>query len=703
MQGEGFTVRKGNDMQHGTIWQIPGVRPGTLAALCLLLQAGTSAQVTTRSDDVGKLILKWHGEGTAAGLNGFNYENRDGGHSQCDIKVWPQVQLYQPTAVEKERKADMGPANQVRPFPVLGNCSMSAAADKGGSLPRIYMGNRQGFEFLNAQYLGNNLYFYPEHQDYDPGVNGRHGWGDLYPANTPFVVVSQGSSFTDQPFLQAFFSAAAALPPETQQVLLRNRILAPTLQAVFRKSNRMVKTEADYFTGAAHPPVFDGSQIDEAKMVAEAHDMLPPLIPPVAILEVLEETGATPNKDFFELDTVKDEKLGNVPGVIARVFRGAAQERQIVVTARKSPDLMRRPLTYKWVLLQGDPDRMKIEPQGSGDTARITVQWQPETRAATGITSHRVDVGVFVGNGVSWSAPAFVCFAMPANEMRFYDAEGRLQEICYDAGNPDLGLPVTTDLRWLALGRRLGGDGAVKGIRLLTEALGKEGVTAFQQLATELAPAQEAWRKLSSGSDKAAADEAQKKLQDTLKGKLTADVGAGGSSLVLVMERAVSQVADRLDLWSLPTPELQTLIGGSAKPGAKEAVKAAQQRLVDHGVLRENDGNLAASWQEAGPAIRYHLRQYNLTLLSEVLLPEFLERTGATAYVDPLLTGRKAWRDVYVYDKQGLCQGWTRYSHGRAFEFDLEGWLLPRGRGEKSVAVKYVKDETTGTLIFVPR
>ncbi|WP_075087922.1 hypothetical protein [Verrucomicrobium spinosum] len=164
---------------------------------------------------------------------------------------------------------------------------------------------------------------------------------------------------------------------------------------------------------------------------------------------------------------------------------------------------------------------MKIEPQGSGDTARITVKWQPQTKAATGITSHRVDVGVFVGNGVTWSAPAFVCFAMPASEMRFYDAEGRLQEICYDAGNPDLGLPAETDLRWLALGRKLGSDGTAKGSRLLTEALGKEGANAFQSLASDLAPSQEAWRKLSVGADKAAAEDAQKKLQESLKSKLT--------------------------------------------------------------------------------------------------------------------------------------------------------------------------------------
>jgi len=46
------------------------------------------------------------------------------------------------------------------------------------------------------------------------------GWGDLFQVNTPYLVISQGSSGTDQPFLRAFVSAAAALQPETQQRLI---------------------------------------------------------------------------------------------------------------------------------------------------------------------------------------------------------------------------------------------------------------------------------------------------------------------------------------------------------------------------------------------------------------------------------------------------------------------------------------------------
>ncbi|MEZ0390354.1 MAG: hypothetical protein ACAI34_24965, partial [Verrucomicrobium sp.] len=664
-----------------------------------------TAQVTTRTDETGKLILKWHGDGTAAGLNGFYYENRDGGHSPFDVSAWPQLQVYQPTTAEKEKKADTGPANQVRPFPLLGNSSMSAPADKGGSLPRIYMGAPQGFEFLNGQYLNNNLFFYPEHQDYDAGWNGRNGWGDLYPANTPFTVISQGSSFTDQPFLKAFFATAAALPPETQSVLLRNRILVPTLQAIFRQSNRVVKTPEDYFTGAAHPPVFDGNQLDEARMVTAAHDMLPPLIPPIAVLELKEESGASPNKDFFELDPVKDEKLGSVHGEIARVFRGAAGERHFTVSARKSADLMRRPLTFKWVLLQGDPSKVKIETEDNGATARITLAWHPAIQLPSGLVSHRVDLAVFVGNGVAWSAPAFVSCTMLPNEQRFYDEQGRTQEICYQAGNPDLGLPAATDLRWLALGRKFDADHGTRGTRLLEEAMGSAAAARLHQIAEDLAPAQEAWRKLTAAGDasKSAADAAMQKLQEQLQQRLTTADG-GNAPLTQVVEQAVSRVADSEVLWQTPSGELESLAAASPKSNASATWKASLKRLVDLGVLQAEVGRLSATWQKnPGAGNRYQLRQYNLTLLSEVFLPEFLERSTAQAFVDPRLSVAKAWRDVYVYGKDGLCVGWTRYTNGRAYEFDLEGWLLPQGRNGKSVAVKYVRDEATGTLIFVPR
>ena len=143
---------------------------------------------------------------------------------------------------------------------------------------------QQGFDFLAAQYADNNHFVYPEHQDYDPGWNGRGGWGDLYPANTPCLTICQGSSFKDMVFVRAFLRATAALPPETQKLILRKRWLAPTLQMLLRRCYKAGKTEDDYFTGKMHPPVFDGDLVDEEKMVRLAHEMTPDRIPPVVRL-----------------------------------------------------------------------------------------------------------------------------------------------------------------------------------------------------------------------------------------------------------------------------------------------------------------------------------------------------------------------------------------------------------------------------------
>ena len=59
--------------------------------------------------------------------------------------------------------------------------------------------------FLYRQYRGGQLYVYPEHRDHDPGHNGQGGYGDLFPTNSPCVVISQGSSGSDRAFVRAFF------------------------------------------------------------------------------------------------------------------------------------------------------------------------------------------------------------------------------------------------------------------------------------------------------------------------------------------------------------------------------------------------------------------------------------------------------------------------------------------------------------------
>jgi hypothetical protein len=89
--------------------------------------------VTTRGDEVAKLLNEWFINGTAAGLKALTYENRDGQHSPLNTALYPQLQVH--TALAGE----IGAATQVRQHPTLGNCSMASSAVQLGCLPRLYM------------------------------------------------------------------------------------------------------------------------------------------------------------------------------------------------------------------------------------------------------------------------------------------------------------------------------------------------------------------------------------------------------------------------------------------------------------------------------------------------------------------------------------------------------------------------------------
>ncbi len=655
------------------------------------------AQITTRTDAVGTLLNRWATAKEAAGLDSITYENRDGEHSLFDVSLFPQLHRYVPSEAEKAAKKNIGPAAELRHEPTFGNCSMAAPADKGGSLPRFYYIDPNGLRFLSNQYLGDNLFFYPEHQDHDAGFNGRGGWGDMYPTNTPYLVISQGSSFTDKPFLQAFISATAALQPAVRDRLIKTRMLMPTLQSLFRHCNQMVKSEADYFTGKAHPVVFEGTQINEERMVRLAHEMTLAAIPPVVVLSADKETGTRSGVDFFEANEQITERLADTPCSISRIFRGSAYQRELNVTAHKSTDLMGRTLTYKWVLLQGDPQRVKIEPQWGGQEAKLTVAWHPGITLESGLISNRVEIGVFAFNGATWSAPSFVTFYMLPNEARFYDAKGRLEEISYEAENPDVGVPALEDLRWLTLGRKLAMNDPSLGIKLLRQTLPKDCVPLLKDLADELAKLQAQWRELSAEEiTKKDADELHTLMMGRIRERLVRPITKDGPPLCRAVEMAISKIADDPDLY----PAFQDTLKLEGK------AVTARQRLLDFQILRAvTPGQFALCFKTADltQGERYHLRQFHLTLLSETLLPEFLDRVPAPLFVDPRLTTPKPWRDVYRYGKGGAYIGWTRISRDRVDEFDVEGRMMPGGPKGKLLEVRYFRDVSKSKLDFAPR
>lgn len=676
-------------------------------AVLLMLSVNARAEVALHADPVAKLLNEWFAEGSAAGLSWIAYENRDEGHSMFDHQNYPQMEFFHAPPEEQARAPIKGPAVAVRPSPTFANSSMAAPADKGGSLPRLaYYFDQNGLVFLGGQYLHNNLCFYPEHQDHDEGFNGRGGWGDLYPTNTPYLLISQGSSFTDKPFLQAFIRATAALKPEVQSALIKTRLLMPTLQSLFRQTCRPVKSEADYFTGKAHPVVFDGSQIDEERFVRRAHGMTPAAIPPIVLLEVQKESQAQMGRDYFEDRDALTEHIGDSPCVIARTFRSSAFRHEMTVTARKTGDLMNRLLDFKWVLLQGDPDRVQIKPSPTGEEAQISVAWHPLIRPKDNISSHRVDIGVFAFNGVTWSAPSFITFYMLPNEARFYSPKGQLEEICYEAGNPDIGLPELTDLRWLSFGRKLSVGSGLSNM-LLRQNLPMSSIKALKKIADDLADAQAAWRKLDADKErKADADKALAALKDQLAKGLRQTIKEGNQPLWKSVEAAVSTLADDPTLYPAMQDQIRGLTRASSKPNAADEVLNATKRLVSALILeRTSKDEVALRYapQKLTQGERYQLRQLNLTVLSEALLPEFLERSTAPAFVDPRVTALRDWRDVYRYNKNNECTGWTRIAGGQEHEFDAEGRLLPDGRKGPAVTVRYVKDATNGKLTFVAK
>jgi hypothetical protein len=389
--------------------------------------------------------------------------------------------------------------------------------------------------------------------------------------------------------------------------------------------------------------------------------------------------------------------------VIARLFRNAQFKHEMVVSARRSVDLERRTPAFKWVLLQGDPKHVHITPDSDGVQAKIEVEWQPEMMSADGLATHRVDIGVFAGNGLGWSAPAFITFYMLPNEARFYGKDGRLEEICYEAGNPDAGLPASNDLRWLSLGRRLFADMKAAGVQALLQVLPQEAITALMKAANDLESKQRAWRTLNADpAKKKDADAALQALRDATQQRIDAKM-RNGQSLRAQVDKAIHDIADTPDLFVSLLEQLTAL---AKEAGKTEELAAARQQAVAFRVLDEvRLGFFALRFKPKSLTAgeRAQLHTLHLAVLATALLPDFLERSNKPAWVDPRLSFPKSWRDVYVYDKDGQMLGWTRISNGREYEFDSIGRLLPEGRKSKAVEVNYTRNNAGDHVIFAAK
>jgi hypothetical protein len=380
------------------------------------------AEANRHADRAGTLLASLLRRG-AAGNHRDLYDNRDRDHSRLLMGRHPRLTFVEYAEDARAQGLDYGPNRRIL-FDAItfGNSSTAlTGARVWRSQPRGLM-TTGAAPALSRLYAANHLYVYPEHTDHDPER------GDLFPAACPQFVVSQGSSGSDRPFLRAIADALAAMKPGAKARLRDAGLIAPTLQMLLRRAMAGNVSEDAYLSGRAHPSAFDGAALDLEGMLRAAFALEAGAAPPCVRLRMEAETPA----DEAVFADGLTERLFDTPDAIARVARGIRGLRRYRLSAARSTDPNGRALRFEWRVLRGPG--VSVRPLTlAGDAAEITVPWTRPYAApdAAGLTTHRIDVGVFAHNGVAWSAPAFFSVAFPPTERRSYTPGGAPVRIDY--------------------------------------------------------------------------------------------------------------------------------------------------------------------------------------------------------------------------------------------------------------------------------
>ena len=662
-----------------------------------------SIPIAVNGGEIGELLRKWYAEGTAAGNFGDYYDNRDNEHSGLNLNPYPQLQETEYTEEQVKARLNYGIQSRILPFVVFGNSSTSAPPEKGGSNARNYYTQPSGLDFLFAQYVRNNLYIYPEHRDYDPGRNGEGGFGDLYPTNTPYLIITQGSSGSDQPFMKALPYVLAAFRPEVKERLVQSGLLMPTIQMILRITNKQLVSSKEYLTGKAHPTVFRGSDLNVLGMVRMAHDITLPTIPPIALIKAIKENNPVNGMDYFEPECT--EKLADTPAVIARIIRGSQYLHTITVSAESSKDINDRSLKYHWVILRGDPDKIRIEyTNSSRSIAEITVPYHERFPISKGsnMESNRVDIGVFVYNGVYYSAPAFITFYTLDSETRTYRADGQPLEIAYGTGKSEV-----TVVDWAGLFNLIKPEKNSWPAKVLLQQFNAEEISALIKVSEEFNKVHTV--RLSEEKNRDTADAEIQSTNIAVREAIDAEkrvlenkiLSLGNSASELVHDALNSMLQD--PYFCLKNSNAINSLYVSSDPKDKDAFNKQHQSLVLFGVAENFDGfpiHLKLA-REGESAIAERLTRFekemlerlNSAVISHIVFPGIVEGSWRKNYVDYRIASEKEWRDVYRYSEAGKRTGWLRYQPDGIKEFNTEGLLVEtkdkEGRCVRARVVRY--------------
>ncbi len=443
-----------------TVWNPDRGRVSALVRVPPVLARRPVLPETGRLAALAPTLNRLYARGRAAGLAGVLYDNRDRDHSTLRRAAFPQLLHVEYDAAARERGLDYGP-NRDLDFGriTFGN---SSTALTGGpfwrSQARRLLTEPDGPDRLFQSYSRNQIYVYPEKSDH-----GDRG-ADLMPANTPYQIVSQGASGSDRPFLEAVAVILAAMPPPARDRLEAEGLVAPAVQMILRRGAVGIETREDYLSARAHPSVFAAASLDPGRLLRLAQTLDPATLPPMVRLTVLHEAPGQPS---FLFGPGLSEALFDTPSAIARVFRGTAATRRMVVSARTTRDPNGRPLTFHWRVLRGDAARILLTPRADDwSVVEIEMPWHDAfpVPGRPDLTTTRVDIAVFADNGATLSAPAFVSWLFPPDQTRRYGPRGQVMEIDYapDGDRPYADPLIFPRRDWLDV-YAYGPDGAMIG------------------------------------------------------------------------------------------------------------------------------------------------------------------------------------------------------------------------------------------------
>ena len=326
--------------------------------------------------------------GSSGGNVGDLYMNRDARHSLLRLEDFPGITPVQLDAMGRTNRMDMSFPNMLFPYPTFGNASLAMTAGPyWRSLPRAMMTNESMLLGRMARlYLSNQTWVFPSHMDTAPvGTNG-----DVFASIAPYWLVTAGRSWSDQPYLRGALEASRSLKAQVKAEIVRRGLLAPTIQALIRKSLKGVTDEVGYLGAKAHPTALPPNGLDVSRLKAAAKAMSVAAIPPLASVSV----AASPVKR----SPVAPELTYASAFAWAFVLRADDEDREFVIRAQGAEE-------YAFVQTHGEGVGVKIERTGP-DAAKISINRRGMS------PTNRVDIMVCGRNaGTGWGAPSYVSFA----------------------------------------------------------------------------------------------------------------------------------------------------------------------------------------------------------------------------------------------------------------------------------------------------